>query len=464
MPTIAAAPLRRQRLRTAIALATAASAVAAAALFSPRAPQRSWVRAPSSGSTNLTAALVSSHILTGTSDTFVAISLTAPNTVVSRRSPASVAIVFDRSSSMREQPIAQAKAAAIALIDRLGPDDEITLVSYSTHATVDLPLMVADERGRARARAAIAGLEAVGATNLSEGLQLGADELARAHTPLRRVVLISDGSPNEGIYRRDELVRMAATRAANGTSITTVGVGLEFNEAIMTGIAVAGRGGYYFAEDSSALAAMFAAELESLGQTAVVDGRLRITAGPGVEIIDVLGYSFETAADGAVLVPIADLRQNQKTKVVVRVVATVVKPGPVTLAEVTWSYREVGGAARALTASATATATADVRRVEASRDRATTVLVEEARTAIAIDQAAEAYADGEAERATEILDQRAEDSAGLAAQTGDADLAMRIRGATTRVRREFAAAPAPSADNGKRALKGSRSSAYQLAR
>lgn len=465
MTTVPAAPLRRQRLRTALALATAAGALAAAAFFTPR-PHRPTplVHPPSTGSSALSAALVSSHVLTGTSETYLAVSLTAPSTAASVRSPASVAIVFDRSTSMKDEPIAQAKAAAIALVDRLGPDDEIALISYSTHATVDLPLIAADERGRARAKAAIASLEALGATNISEGLSLGADELIRAHTPLRRVVLISDGTANEGIYQRSGLVELAARRAAKGVSITAVGVGLEFNEQTMTGISAAGRGSYYFVEDTAKLSEMFVAELDSLGQTAITDGSLRITPAPGVQIIDVLGYPSELAADGTWIVPIADLRQNQRTKVILRVVTSFARPDDVELATVQWSFRELGGSGRTLTATARATVTPDERAVQAGRDRDTVRLVEEARTAIAIDQAAAAYADGEYDKAGDILDQRNADVSAMARELGDRGLADSIERATGAAKRGFAQAPAASAPEGQRALKGSRASAYSLAR
>ncbi len=466
MTTIPAAPLRRQRLRTAVALVTAAGAIAAAALLSPRAPRRAvpLVAAPSTGSTLLSASLVSSHILTGTHDTFLAISLTAPNTATVRRSPASVSIVFDRSGSMEGEPLAQAKAAAISLIDHLGPDDEISLVSYSTHATVDLPLIVADDRGRARAKAAIAALIANGATNISEGLSLGADELARAHTPLHRVVLISDGTANEGIYQRSGLIELAARRAAKGVSITTVGVGLEFNEETMAGIAVAGRGSYHFVEDTAKLSEMFVAELDSLGQTAVTDGTIRITPAPGVQIVDVLGYSFERTEAGVVIVPIADLRQNQRTKVVIRVVATVGKVATVALADVQWSFREITGAARTLTATATATVTEDVRAVEAGRDRDAARSIEQARTAMAIDEAAAAYADGESDKANHILEARAAEGAIMAQELGDSGLADQIQSSTGAAQRGFAAAPSASAPEGRRALKDHRAGAYKLAR
>ena len=313
MTTIPVATARRDRLRTGLVLATAVGAAVAAALLAPGARSRPTGTAPPPRTADgLLVGLSSSHVLAGPSETYLAVALTAPAATRTQRSAASLAIVIDRSGSMSGEPMEQAKAAALTLIDRLGPDDEATLISYASDATVDVPLVLADADGKAALRAAVAGLVARGDTGISAALWAGTDELSRAQRDVRRVVLLSDGKPTDGITRPSELIAFAGTRAARGVSISAVGLGVEYNEHVMAGIAAAGRGNYYYVERGTALAAMFVRELDSLGQTVIADGELRIAAAPGVTIVDVLGYPFERDADGAVRVPVSDLLAAQR--------------------------------------------------------------------------------------------------------------------------------------------------------
>lgn len=457
-----AAVARSNRLRTAIALVTAIAVLAAVILLTPRRKQPAR---PAAGpnSPYISARLDSSHILRGTTETYLAIALAAPASRVTTRPPTSVAVVLDRSGSMLGQPWDDARAAAGVLIDTLGPDDELAVVSYSTVAELVVPLGPATAEARARAKAAIAALVADGGTNISGGLALGADELGRARTPLRRMVLISDGQANEGIYDRPGLVQLARQRASAGISITAVGVGLDFNEETMAGIAVAGRGNYHFVEHAADLGAMFVAELGSLGETVLTHATLRVEPAAGVELLDVIGY--ELTRDGrAVEIPVADLRRGEHTKVVLRIRATVTTETVKELASVTWSFDELGHGARVHTAVARAEVTTDVDVVAASRDKDTVRLVEQARTAVALEQASAAFHDGKRDEAQQILRLRAAEAAVVGGALGDATLVEEIETVTTKVERGFATAPSAGAAEGRKAMKGGRADAYQLAR
>jgi hypothetical protein len=134
----------------------------------------------------------------------------------------------------------------------------------------------------------------------------------------------------------------------------------------------------------------------------------------------------------------------------------------VALADVQWSFREVTGAERTLTASASATVTRDASVVEANRDRDTLRLIEQARTAHAIEEASTAYASGQVDRVHAILQERAQDARRAARSMGDADLEQQLHRATSAAEAGFAAPP--TAVEGQRALKGNRADAYKLSR
>lgn len=461
-PTAPSTQLRSHRRRTALAFLAAATAVAGAAWLTPRKPRLApGGPSQSAGTADLQARLASRHLLRGVQETYVAISMSAPDTGRARRVPASVAIVLDTSGSMADyNRLEDAKAAALSLVDRLGPEDELALVTYSTGAELILPLSSASDEARAQARRAIAGMIAAGGTNISGGLDLGAQALATAHRSVRRVVLISDGEPTEGLREPERLIALAGRRAADGPSITTVGVGLSFREELMAGIASAGRGNYHFVERTGDLTAMFERELGSLGETVYTDGALALTPGPGVEILDALGYPLVRDGDG-LRVPVSDLRRGERRKVVLRVRVDATRASQEVVA-VTWRFRTVAGVAGEQKAWARAAVTDDPAVVEAGRDADAVELIEAARTARALDEASAAYAAGDAAGASQILFQRREAYRAQAGLLGD-DTVRKLDTITGDVERGFATAPAPSAAEGQRAVKGARATSFELA-
>jgi hypothetical protein len=187
-----------------------------------------------------------------------------------------------------------------------------------------------------------------------------------------------------------------------------------------------------------------------------------------VTIVDVLGYSFERLGPSAVRVPVADLRAKQQTKVVVRL-RTALAPTTAGYraaprrAAVRWRYRLVGGRQVEAVADARAIVTTDLAAVAAGRDPAIVRMVEEARTAEAIDEAAGEYADGRIERAQQILRARTTEAATAARELGDAELDAKVRKYAGAAAAGFAAPP-PSAAAAKSGVKARRAEAYDLAR
>ena len=466
-PTVPSSQVRTQRLRTGLAFTAAAAVVAAAAWSTPRrAAERVTPPRASEGTPLLSARLASTHLLEGHGEAYVAITMAAPEGAPAHRAPASVAIVLDTSGSMGdENRLEDAKTAAYSLIDRLGPDDELALVTYSTAAELILPLSRATDDVRGMARRAIAGMTPTGGTNISGGLGLGADALAGARTALRRIVLISDGEPTEGlgsgiVVDPRPLIAFAGRRADEGASITSVGVGLTFREDIMAGIASAGRGNYYFVERAGDLAAMFERELGRLGETMFTAGELALRPGPDVELLEAIGYPLVRDADGW-RVPVADLRRGEQRKVVLRVRVHATRATQ-DIVSVSWRYRTLAGVAHEQLAVARATVTRDAGAVERGRDRAALELIEQARTARALGDASAAFAAGDTGDANQILSQRRAELQGSAGMI-DHQALKDIEAATLDAERGFADAPEPSAPAGQRALKGNSAAMFELA-
>jgi Ca-activated chloride channel homolog len=464
-----------QRRKTFALLAASAAVVGVAALLSARggpAPRRAEPgtcegEAIQAGALRFTVRPQSCAILRGRTETHVAIEIDAPKASDQVREPIALALVVDRSGSMKGEPMSDAKAAALRAVDALTEQDSFALVSYATTAHLDLPLAPATSEHKARARAAIEAMRAEGGTNISDGLERGATQLRGScigcpEDHVSRVVLISDGDPNEGIYDRDGLAQLAARTAQSGVSISTIGVGLDFDERIMTDMAVSGRGNYYFVESTVDLASIFDRELGSLGETVAVGARVELEPNAGVEIVEAYGY--RTEADGTrVIVPVSDLRAGETRKVVVRVRVQSDAAGARELVTARLRFRPIGAhQERVADAKVAVTVTDDATAADRSRIADAERQVQEARMARALDEATEAYERGDTAKAEQILNVQTQEASAAAAKIGDKNLEGRMRKVDADAKANFAT-PA-SAGGKKKAAKANRSMGYGLSR
>lgn len=178
------------------------------------------------------------------------------------RPPVNLSLVIDRSGSMNGDKIEKAKAAAIEAVRRLGPDDVFSLVAYNN----GVETLVSARRvgNRTGLEEAIRSIRASGGTALYGGVTQGAAEL-RTFTEDRRyvhrLILLSDGLANVGPRSPDDLARLGGSLLREGISVTTIGVGLDYNEDLMTRLAQRSDGNTYFVESSRDLAGIFNAEL-----------------------------------------------------------------------------------------------------------------------------------------------------------------------------------------------------------
>ncbi|MFT3782759.1 MAG: VWA domain-containing protein [Nibricoccus sp.] len=178
------------------------------------------------------------------------------------RPPVNLSLVIDRSGSMEGEKLARAREAALEALSRLAPDDILSVVTYDTEVQTLVP---AQRVGDGRAiGAAIRGIRSGGSTALFGGVSQGASEV-RKHIENRRyvhrVILLSDGLANVGPQSPEELGRLGAALVKEGISVTTIGLGLGFNEDLMTRLAQRSDGNTYFVESSDDLPRIFAGEL-----------------------------------------------------------------------------------------------------------------------------------------------------------------------------------------------------------
>lgn len=232
-----------------------------------------------------------------------------------QRVPTDLMVVLDRSGSMKGRKMRHARAAILELLGRLGPDDRFGLVSYAEGATLEIALAAATPEARRGWRGVVSGIAPAGATHMVAGLELGLGriEARRDRDRIPRVILISDGLANRGDSSLHGLTARAARAARGEYTLSAVGVGLEFNEEVMTAIADAGTGNYYYLESASGLAQVFAAEFDAARTTVASALELRIAPASGVRVVEAAGYPLEATPAGVLVRPGALFAGQQRS-------------------------------------------------------------------------------------------------------------------------------------------------------
>ncbi len=189
------------------------------------------------------------------------VALDGARPAASRRAPVNLALVIDKSGSMGGEKIVRAREAAMEAVRRLAADDIASLVVYDDHVRTLVPARRVGD-GRALL-AAIKEIEAGGTTNLHGGVVAGAEELRKnIEGPYtHRVLLLSDGQANVGPSTPEALGSLGARLVREGISVTTIGLGLDYNEDLMTRLARRSDGNTYFVEHGRDLARIFNQEL-----------------------------------------------------------------------------------------------------------------------------------------------------------------------------------------------------------
>jgi Ca-activated chloride channel family protein len=258
------------------------------------------------------------------SSRYVLVEVAAPPALPSEEKAArpnvNVAFVLDRSGSMGgEDKFPLAAQAVRHGIERLAPTDRFCVVAFDHEIDVVAAAQAATSGAKSDAIAALATIGPRGNTNLSGGWLRGAEQVASAidRDGVNRVLLLTDGQANLGITDPASLQHHAAELRARGVNTSTFGVGEDFDEALLGGMADAGGGAFRFIAKPDEIPELIGSEVGELLDVTAKDARLSLAGPAGLRVGCLSPFPVEQAGSGWVL-SLGDLVADQVVRLVLK--------------------------------------------------------------------------------------------------------------------------------------------------
>ncbi|MCK5727680.1 MAG: VWA domain-containing protein [Methylococcales bacterium] len=221
-------------------------------------------------------------------------------------------IVLDRSASMvSDNKMLFAKKAIQDVLARLNPQDRFSLISFSSTSVVHSKLVNMNADTRDMLSHVVKNIGTDGSTNMGDGL-LNALSLMSDNesTHLKKILLLSDGQVNQGIEAPAKLAEIVTKITKTGTVVSTIGMGLGFNESLLASLADYGMGHYSYLEKLSGLGDILEKDLTDTRTIFATGSTLDITLGKGMMVIDASGYPMTKIDDNTVRVTTGQILNN----------------------------------------------------------------------------------------------------------------------------------------------------------
>ena len=238
-----------------------------------------------------------------------------------KRPPVNVAFVLDRSGSMAGSKLALAKYAVERALTGLTPKDRFAVVTYDDQVETVVGSCLAAPANKTKALLRLQDVDARGSTDLHGGWTAGADALKAHLTPdgVTRCLLLTDGLANVGVVEPQQLAAVAADLRASGIGTSTFGVGADFDETLLTAIADAGGGHFYFIERPEQIPDVMTSELGELLDTVAREVVVEAKFDPMLEVEPLSPVAGGMAGPGLLRLFVGDLVVGQQVEVVLRI-------------------------------------------------------------------------------------------------------------------------------------------------
>jgi len=196
----------------------------------------------------------------------------------SRRN-AAISLVIDRSGSMRaEGRMEYLKRGLMRMVDELKKGDMVHMVLFDHQVCTPVENFVVGRDDPGVLLKAINALRPQGSTDLHSGLSRGYEIADRSYRPgySNRVILITDALTNTGVTDQQMISMISKYYESRQIRLSGVGVGRNFNDALLDRLTERGKGAYVFLGSEAEVDAVFGSRFISLVETTALDVHFRL--------------------------------------------------------------------------------------------------------------------------------------------------------------------------------------------
>lgn len=271
---------------------------------------------------------------------------TAASTPVFGHQAVNFSLVLDRSGSMAGEKLNQLKAAARMVVDRLGPQDYLSIVTFDERAEVIVPAAPVQDLAAIHRRIDL--IEERGGTHMSSGMQVGLREIQCGLSADRvsRMVLLTDGQTWED---QTDCENLADQARAYGIPLYAMGLGVgaenNWDPRFLENLAQRSGGEWAAIDAPDKVSTVFADILSAMQGAAVTNASLTIRFVEGVDprtvwrvlpVISKLGHSAVTRTD--IQLFLGDIQQQVGQSLLLDMLLPVRNPGAYRLLQADISY------------------------------------------------------------------------------------------------------------------------------
>lgn len=211
------------------------------------------------------------------------------------------------------------KHATRTVLESLGPNDRLSIVSFSDEAIVELKAKAMDSAGKSMARDVLDRLQPFNSTNLAAGVLTGI-EAAHAVTADRShftsIFLLTDGVPNDQQLDYSGIMRRQFRKFPLFGSFHTFGFGYNLNGQLLRTISKEGDGAFSFIPDAGMVGTVFINAIANIRTVYAVRPRLTLPLVDGITVVGDYRVDLDKST-GLMTIYLPSLRYGQSADVLV---------------------------------------------------------------------------------------------------------------------------------------------------
>ena len=256
--------------------------------------------------------------------------------------PLNLSLVLDKSGSMQGKKIQNLREAAKRVVDRLAPEDTISIVAFSDRKYLIAANQPVTDKEALKKK--IGRIRDGGGTAISGGMAQGLAELEKTRGPDRvsRMLLLTDGQTFGDEKACRKLGKQAGDR---GIVVNALGLGDDWNEDLLDAIAEASGGVADFIDSPDKIESVFERAVQSMQDTVVQNAQMVLRLASNVTprhvwqvlpMISNLGY--RPLSDRDVQVTLGELEKGQPRSLLVEMLIGARPAGRYRIAQAEISY------------------------------------------------------------------------------------------------------------------------------